>query len=268
VKPDAENQAITDLMWLGLDWDERVPNQLSDMRPYEDALHHLRAAGLVYECRCTRKEIRLAQSAPHLEDHEMRYPGTCRPTEPKAPAGGDFSDDSATACRVRAPDRPISFVDRVHGEQTFDVDAQVGDFVVANKAGVPAYQLAVVVDDARQGVTDVVRGDDLLTSAARQLWLYRLLGLSPEPTYWHLPLILGYDGHRLAKRHGDTRLAYYRDKGVAVERIIGLLACWSGLADAPREMDARTFLQRFDPDRLPTRQTTMTREIETWLTTS
>jgi glutamyl-tRNA synthetase len=173
--------------------------------------------------------------------------------------------DESPAYRVTAPPHPISFTDEFAGPQTFDIDREVGDFVVATKAGLPAYQLAVVVDDARQGVTGIVRGDDLLSSAARQLWLYELLGLTPLPHYYHLPLVLGPDGRRLAKRHGDTRLATYRERGVTAERIIGLLAAWSGAAAAPRPMSAREFAASFSIDRLPHPPVTFTPGDHAWL---
>lgn len=172
---------------------------------------------------------------------------------------------AACAWRVIAPPRPISFTDAFAGRQSFDVDREVGDFVVATKAGLPAYQLAVVVDDARQGVTDVVRGDDLLSSAARQLWLYEMLGLTHPPRYWHVPLVLGPDGRRLAKRHGDTRLATYRERGVPVERIIGLIASRSGVDSKCRAMPATEFARSFSIDRLPRLPVTFTPEDYAWL---
>ena len=163
------------------------------------------------------------------------------------------------------PEGEVAFDDRFHGRQSVDVHEQVGDFIVASKAGLPAYQLAVVVDDARQGVTQVVRGDDLLRSTGRQLLLYRLLGLTPEPTYTHLPLVLGPDGRRLAKRHGDTRLDTYRKRGVRPQRIIGLLAWWCGITKHPTEMDAAAFAQAFDLGTLGQDPVTFTEENEAWL---
>ncbi|MCA9297128.1 MAG: hypothetical protein KC983_11440, partial [Phycisphaerales bacterium] len=136
------------------------------------------------------------------------------------------------------------------------------------KRGTPAYQLAVVVDDIRQHVTDVVRGDDLLPSAARQTLLYRALGHTP-PNWWHLPLVYGTDGLRLAKRHGDTRLTTYRAQGVRPERVIGLIARWSGIdtgpADETHNMTADEFAEAFDLDRLPRTRVTFTEEDDAWL---
>jgi glutamyl-tRNA synthetase len=261
VKSDAAQQAIDILTWLGIDWDEGPHYQLHDLSAYEQALAKLDAAGLTYRCVCTRKDIVSAQSAPHADEHELRYPGTCRDrTATDLPYGVD------TAVRVRVPDADVMVDDQVMGMQLINVQRTTGDFVVASKAGLPAYQLAVVVDDARQGVTDIVRGDDLLSSAARQIWLYRMLGITPLPTYWHLPLVLGEDGHRLAKRHGDTRVAMYREAGTTPERMIAMLARWSGV-DAGDAMSAAQFAKAFDVSRLPREPAVFTQEDDRWLRT-
>lgn len=277
VKSDASEQAIDVLRWLGLDWDGEPIYQSADLSPYREALEVLSGKGLIYPCQCTRKEIQQAQSAPHEDDHELRYPGTCRPEISSRfqvsgfkLEGGDAAPalleaDDTTAWRVCIPNEPVTFHDVLHGEQTVNVQQQVGDFVVAAKRGLPAYQLAVVVDDARQGVTEIVRGDDLLRSAARQIWLYRMLDLEPLPRYIHLPLVLGADGKRLAKRHGDTRLLHYRNQGVPAERVIGLLAWWSGVTARREATSTQVFAERFTLDRLPHEPVTFTPEDEAWL---
>jgi glutamyl-tRNA synthetase len=170
---------------------------------------------------------------------------------------------------LRVPDEELAFDDQFCGRHCVNVQRQVGDFIVIAKAGLPAYQLAVVVDDARQSVTDIVRGDDLLRSTGRQLWLYRLLGLTPLPSYWHVPLVLGPDGKRLAKRHGDTRVAWYRDHGVMPERIVGLMAYWYDLVDSPVPMNSQEFLKLFSQaqvTRIPTEPITFTAKDHSWLT--
>ena len=281
VKPGADVQAIDDLRWLGLDWDHpdsRILHQLEDLSPYSHALESLKSRGQAYPCVCTRREIELAASAPNAGDHEVRYPGTCRPgragkvqaiadaTQPMTPALTQAPTTSQAAWRLRVPDGPVGFVDQFAGPQSIDVQSTVGDFVIHTKAGLPAYQLAVVVDDHRQGVTDIVRGDDLIPSAARQIWLYRLLGLDASiPRYCHLPLVIGPDGRRLAKRHGDTRLSWYREHSVTAERVIGLIASWSGVVEAPRPMTIQEFADRFRIDRLPHTPASFTQDAHAWL---
>lgn len=255
VKANADQQAVDDLRWLGMDWDVQYPHQTSNLVPYKDALDKLAKNGRTYFCTCTRSEIVSAQSAPHGDEHELRYPGSCR--DLNRPDG---------AVRVCVPDKDVSFTDELLGPKCMNVQQQVGDFVICTKQHLPSYQLAVVVDDARQGVTDVVRGDDLLRSAARQKVLYQMLDIAPLlPRYWHLPLVVGEDGRRLAKRHGDTRVAMYREAGVRAQRVIGLLAYWSGLQATREEMAASEFAAALSINTLPRGQTVFTQEDHQWL---
>jgi glutamyl-tRNA synthetase len=247
VRPGLEERILAELRWLGLDWDEGPdvggpagPYRQSERLPgYASALDRLREAGLVYPCFCSRAEIAAAAQAPHgPADEGPRYPGTCAGLAP-----GEVARRAASrrpAWRFRAPAQLVAFDDGVHGAQAVDVAAQVGDFVVARADGIPAYQLAVVVDDAAMGVTDVVRGDDLLASTGRQLLLYRALGL-PEPRFAHVPLVVGEDAQRLAKRHGAVSLGELRDRGADAAAVVGLLAELTGLAAgdarcAPRDL--------------------------------
>lgn len=265
IKPGADQQAIETLRWLGLDWDEGPYYQSHDLQPYFDALRHLAEQGLIYPCRCTRAEIEAASlSAPHAGDHELRYPGSCRPAQ-LAPADAGLLGQADLAWRIRVPDEPVVYSDRRAGQQRHDVQQEVGDFLVATKLGLPSYQLAVVVDDARQGITQVVRGDDLLSSTPRQLLLYQALGLHSVPQYTHLPLVVGADGRRLAKRHGDTRIDHYRQLGVSAERIIALLARWSGI-EAGERLTAADFQRHFRWDRLPADRVVFTTADDRWLT--
>jgi glutamyl-tRNA synthetase len=187
-------------------------------------------------------------------------------------------DDEATNWRFAVePGNPTRFEDQIAGAQSHDIEATTGDFLVWTKRGQPSYQLAVVVDDARQGVTRIVRGDDLLPSAARQLVLWRSLADDLEwgafPEQWHLPLVRGADGRRLAKRHGDTRLDRYRDAGVPAERVIGLVASWSevtglsGKTGSREPMSAAEFFAGFDPDRMSRSDVVFTEADDRWLTT-
>lgn len=206
---------IDDLRWLGFDWDGDVVVQSERRASYGRVFQRL--VDQLYPCRCTRGDIAAAQSAPHEGDQEPRYPGTCRL----------FSGPGA-AWRLKVDPGVVEFDDLFQGRQRIDVAGTVGDFVVAKNPEQPAYQLAVVADDLAQGVTEVVRGDDLIPSTARQILVHRALGEKP-PLYGHVPLVVGGDGKRLAKRFGDAQIATLRAKGVSPERIIGVLADWSGL---------------------------------------
>ncbi|AKJ00917.1 glutamyl-tRNA synthetase [Archangium gephyra] len=247
-KPQFLDDLYRDLEWLGLDWDETplVQSQRDDV--YREALEKLERTGRVYPCFCTRAEIARAASAPHgLSDEGPRYPGTCAPLTPEA--GAERARTRVPALRFRAAPGEWCFEDGLHGRTCQDVATLVGDFVVRRNDGVASYQLAVVVDDAASHITDVLRGDDLLTSTPRQLQIHEALGLTP-PRFWHVPLVLGEDGKRLAKREGAFAVAELRERGIAVERVLGLLAAWSGLGDgAP--VTLQELVRRFRPELLP-----------------
>lgn len=264
IKPGADEEAIDILRWLGLDWDEGPYYQRHNLTPYQAALQQLAAQGDIYPCRCTRREIEAAAlSAPHADEHELRYPGTCRPAE-VTPLDYNQFQGAAVAWRFRAPSGMTTFVDQFVGTHAHDVQATSGDFLVATKEGLPSYQLAVVVDDARQDIDRIVRGDDLLASTHRQLMLRDRLGRTLLPEYYHVPLVVGPDGRRLAKRHGDTRIASYRAAGVKPERILGLLAKWCGLELGPRG-SAHDFVAAVQLDRIPKQPIVMTPADDAWL---
>ena len=271
VKPGAAESLAATLNWLGMDWDPPAAGpaanplvQSRDLEPYRRAMRSLAASALVYPSDLSRTQIEAAAAAPQEGSHDIAFPAHLRPT--LEPTGFDAGAESSN-WRFATPTGPVEFADGFAGAQRFDVSAIVGDFVVWTKRGQPAYQLAVVVDDHRQGVTDVVRGDDLLDSAARQLLLFRALGLSPEPAYTHLPLVRGPDGRRLAKRHGDTRVDHYRACGVPAEAVVGLIAAWSlGPGAGPRRpMSAAEFSARFDLNTMPRGPVTFTAEDDAWL---
>jgi glutamyl-tRNA synthetase len=223
----SEGRIAEDLGWLGLDWDEAPVHQSERTALYEQALSTLAARGLVYPCECSRTEIARVANAPHPGE-ESRYPGTCRDRDPGR------AMKRAPALRVRVPDETLVYQDGVAGPVAQNLALEVGDFVLRRGDGVFAYQLAVVVDDLDTGVTDVVRGADLVTSTLRQVWLAGVLGGTP-PRYAHVPLVVGADGARLEKRSATTTVRGLRASGVAPERIIGRLAHGLGLAatDAP-----------------------------------
>lgn len=264
IKPGSIEETIDVLKWLGFDWDEGPFFQLKDLSPYDMALDTLARQGEIYPCKCTRSEIEAASlSAPHTSDKELRYPGTCRPAEP-TPQNPDLLEEQGTSWRLRVPPGPIPFTDAFSGEQNFDVDQTVGDFLVRTKTKLASYQLAVVVDDARQGINQVVRGDDLLASTPRQILLYERLELGPVPNYTHVPMVIGEDGRRLAKRHGDSRLVHYRDEGVSPDRVIGLLAEWCGMGDR-REMSIGEFRDEFKIKKMPKEPIVFHAEDDDWL---
>ena len=251
IKRGADQLAIEDLRWLGLDWDEGPVYQSARRERYRAAIDQLSRVERAYPCVCTRREVDLAASAPHAEDGAAIYPGTCR-DQFKSIGDARSSRGREPALRFDTRGQRITFDDGFSGHHEFDVERDLGDFVIAKADGTPAYQLAVVVDDAEMGVTDVVRGDDLLDSTPRQILLYRALGLADRiPRYFHLPLVIGPDGRRLAKRHGDTRLATYRGAGASAGRVLAMLARWSGTPDVDDDVTARQLIDRFDLLRVP-----------------
>jgi glutamyl-tRNA synthetase len=245
VRPGLEEAQLADLRAIGLDWDGPVVRQSERLEMYEEAISRLGADGLLYPCYCTRAEVRAAASAPHGISAADRYPGTCRELTAAERAERE-ADGRRPALRVRAEGERIAFEDRLLGRFEDEVD----DFVVRRNDGAPAYQLAVVVDDAAQGVGEVVRGADLVDSTPRQLLLYRLLGLT-APSYAHVPLVLGPDGKRLAKRHGAVTLADRAGQGESPHNALAWMARSLGLADEGERPSAAGLIPRFDPDRLP-----------------
>jgi glutamyl-tRNA synthetase len=246
VVPGAEARILSDLAWLGLDWDEgpevggaHAPYRQSERsQHYHAAVDTLLASGRAFYCWCSRADVARAATAPHGPgDDGPRYAGTCR-----ARAAG--TPGRAPSVRLRVEPEVIDFVDGVHGPVRQDVAATVGDFVIRRADGVPAYQLAVVVDDAAMGISDVVRGDDLLASTARQLLLYRALDLL-APRFAHVPLVLGPDGTRLCKRHGAIGVRALRERGVAATRVVGMLAATAGLCPADSEVTPAELVRTF-----------------------
>ena len=246
VVPGAAQAILDDLRWLGLDWDEG-PDVGGPLGPYTQrerldrygaAIERLEAAGVLFRCTCTRKELAGSRSAPHAE--EPIYPGTCR--------HGPSHPERTPALRFRL-DAPPTFVDALRGPSGPGLGA--GDFVVRRADGLYTYQLAVSVDDLQMEITEVVRADDLLDSTPRQIALLRALGADP-PAYLHVPLVLGADGERLGKRHGSLAISELRARGVCAERIVALLARSLGLcAENVTEIDARALVSRFELARLP-----------------
>ncbi len=246
--PSAASAQLADLARLGLVPDGSVVVQSERFDLYRAAIGELAAAGLVYECFCTRREIREAAAAPHGDAlPDGAYPGTCR-TLNERDRRRHLDAGRRPALRMRTNGERIEFDDLVAGR----CGAAVDDVVLQRNDGVPAYNLAVVVDDAAQGVTDVVRGDDLLTSTPRQIHLQRALRL-PTPRYAHVPLVLGPDGRRLAKRHGAVTLADLAAHGIDAAAVLALLGASLGCCEPDDRPAVEGLLDRFDVTRIPRR---------------
>lgn len=236
-----------DLLWLGLVWDEGGVDGKGSHGPYlqsrrhhiyEDALDILKATGLCYSCTCTRADI-LATQAPHESDGRVVYKGTCRP----AVLPSQYQEKPKSAVRIAVPDEEIIFTDRIKGTQTVNLARHCGDFIVRRGDGAWAYQLAVVVDDALMGVTEVMRGDDLLLSAAQQIYLYRLLGYNP-PEFAHVPLVCNDAGIRLSKRDKSLSMEYLRAR-YTPEEILGMAAHRASLIPSPQAISLKELIEVF-----------------------
>ena len=222
--------------------------QSARMGLYADALNRLDRAGHIYPCYCTRKELRTLAGAPHVGDAGAAYPRTCRNLPPEHRA--ELEAAGRRPCiRLRCPSQNYAFEDAVFGPFSMTLEACGGDFALRRSDGVIAYQLAVVVDDGLMGITQVVRGEDLLVSTPRQLALFDLLGY-PRPAYMHLPLLCDPEGERLAKRHASLTLASLRDAGVSPAAVAGYLGWKAGLIGALAPAHPRNLLPAFDPGRL------------------
>ncbi|MFK7759565.1 MAG: glutamate--tRNA ligase family protein [Phycisphaerales bacterium] len=260
VKPGVIDQTIKTLEWLGVDWEGEPQIQSSQLASHMEAMQRLARLGHVYPCELSRSQIQLATNAPNEGDHEIRFSPKLRPVEIP-----ERFTEAGTNWRFMVHDQDVEFIDGFLGDQRLNPSQSIGDFVVWTQRQSPSYQLAVVVDDYTQAITHIVRGDDLLDSTARQLLLMDALGYKRTPEFVHLPLVRGSDGRRLAKRHGDTRIDHYIQLGVSTERIIGLLAYWSGIQTTRNEMSAQHFLEGFSLDTLPTTDIVFTPEDDLWL---
>ena len=241
-----------DLLWLGLTWDKEQTPQSLRSQAYEEAFESLRVRGLIYPCYCSRTELHAA-SAPHAADGRVIYAGTCRSLTPAQRA----EKTKAPAWRLMVPDQVWGVKDGLQGWYEENLSKDCGDFIVRRADGVYAYQLAVVVDDAAGGVTEVVRGMDLLPSTPRQLYLYALLGLRP-PEFFHVPLLLSPDGRRLSKRDRDLDLGVLRQQKKP-EEILGLLGYWAGILEKPEPASAQELAKIFTWQAVRTEPVVVTR---------
>ena len=240
----ADLDIVRDLDWLGLDWDNELTSdyyQSNRFGLYREALRSLEERDLLYPCYCSRKELRRLLSAPHSAGNH--YPGYCRDLTSAQRAERAAQKDPALRFRVHS-NSTVEFDDLVAGRVRADVNLETGDFIVARSDGLPAYQLAVVLDDIAMGVTHVLRGDDLLDSTPRQILLYNAFE-AVSPVYAHVPLILNPEGVRLAKRHGSVSIAEIRDTGQSAENVVGWLAWSCGLRPTPAPLKATELIEDF-----------------------
>lgn len=256
-KPGAAAQAVKDLRWLGFDWDEEYV-QSERKAVYREALEALRATGLVYPCVCSRRDVESAQSAPHAGE-QLYYPGTCRGRFRTWQEAVEFkhrvteTQRDKPCWRFRVPENTVvSFDDAFAGRYEQNVSETLGDFPLARDEFGAGYTLACTVDDLLMGVTEVVRGDDLLPATPAQVLLAQALRLGDSALgYCHVPLVVGKDGKRLAKRHGDTRIASYREQGKTPEEILGFLAASCGWAAKGEAVSLADLVPRFDLTTIP-----------------
>lgn len=252
-RPAYAAQAERDLKLLGLTWDEGGSAggeryfQSRRTEAYEALLERLRETGGVYPCFCSRAELHAA-SAPHASDGDYLYSGKCRNLTREQIA--EFCRRKNPALRLRVPRETVAFTDLHYGLLRQDLDTECGDFILRRSDGVFSYQLAVVADDAAMGVTQVVRGRDLLSSTPRQILLYRLLGF-PVPQFAHTPLLLAEDGRRLSKRDRDDSLTALLERGLRPEDVVGRLAFLAGLLDRPEPARAQDLIPLFDWSKVP-----------------
>ncbi len=252
---DYADKLEADLRFLGLDWDEGGSQggpcgpyyQSGRTALYEEALELLQDMGLLYPCFCSRSQLHAAE-APHAADGDVIYDGRCRRLSPEEAAA--LAKSRRPSIRLRVPEEVVRFADGHYGVQEQNLAGECGDFILRRADGVFAYQLAVAVDDAAMGVTQVVRGRDLLSSTPRQLYLLRLLG-ARTPAYCHTPLLLAPDGRRLSKRDADLGLDALRERGMTAADIVGRLACAAGLLERPEPATPRELLSGFAWEKVP-----------------
>lgn len=257
------DQIEEDLQWFGIDWDDGGSAggeswyQSNRTAIYDKYFEVLRDKGLLYPCFCSRAELHTAQ-APHRSDGTYIYAGTCRNLTPEQIA--EKSKRRPPAWRVRVPDRVVSFTDGCQGVYTENLAQDCGDFIIRRSDGVYGYQLAVVVDDGEMGVTEVVRGSDLLNSTPRQMYLYEQLGFS-VPEFYHMPLLTAPDGRRLSKRDGDLDLGVLRERFGRPEPIVGMLAKAAGLRPTAQPVALHELIADFSWDKIPKQDIALPEEI-------
>ena len=256
MSPAATEQTFSDLLWLGLDWDEGPSFQSRRTEIYDEYFRALEERGAVYPCFCSRKDVRLA-AAPHEEDRAALYPGTCRDLSSEQAA--EKMKTRAPAWRLRLEDTEVSFSDMLRGDFSCAILREYGDFPIRRADGVYCYQFTAALDDALMGITEVVRSRDLISSSPWQVYIQRLFGFEP-PRFLHIPLLLDEDGKRMAKRDFSLSLRQIRQH-YAPEEVVGRLGYLAGLQASPAPKTAAELLALFDPEKLPREDIVMPREL-------
>lgn len=256
--PSHIEAVLLDLKWLGISWDGTP--QIESRRSWQASkeAEHLLSNGNAYPCTCTRKMLRKSSQgsfnestgAPHLGDTEARYPGHCRGKFEDIETA-ELEEQRSAGLRLIVPDEEVSFVDKIYGRQNFNIQKTVGDFIILRRNKAPAYQLAVVIADHLDSITEVVRGRDLLESTARQMLVARALGIK-SPNYAHLPLVCDFRGQRLAKRSASLSLAQLRNSGVSAETLVGWVAKALRQRNSAQPLPAAALIEGFDVSRIPT----------------
>ncbi len=253
-RQEFSRQIEDDLLWLGLEWDEGGmdhPEYCQSNRGeiYDSYIERLAGQGLIYPCYCSRADL-LAASAPHQSDGRIIYPGTCRELWlERDDIFASINLDKKPAWRIMVPDEEVTVIDRHYGPVSVNLAKECGDFIVRRADGIAAYQLAVVIDDALMGVTEVVRGNDLLLSSPQQAWMHELLGFTP-PSFAHIPLLCAADGRRLCKRDKDMDMGEIR-KTMTPEQVTGLLAYYAGLQPTREPQKIKDLIPSFDWNKVP-----------------
>ena len=254
-RPGSAEEIVHDLKWLGLDWDEgpdvsgqHAPYTQSErFELYQTAIEYLIKQNKLFTCTCSRKDITQAASAPHEPNRRLIYPGTCRPAESSIIS---TSSKQQTSLRFICPEKHIEFNDVILGKKNYTLHQEVGDFVIKRADGLYSYHLAVVLDDALMGVSDIVRGSDLIDSTAQQILLYQAFGF-PIPKHWHIPLVMDETtGKRLAKRDGALSISHYREQGIDAPTLIGMLAASLNLVEKDSRLSARELLSELTIEQL------------------
>lgn len=266
-KPEFVAGLVEDFSWLGLDWDEGAGKQgafgpytqSESTGIYEQVVEALQKDGLVYPCYCTRKELRSLASAPHKGDYGSAYPEICLNLSDVERREFE-SQGRRSSMRLHCDKDAIRFFDVLHGDCCMSWKDCGGDFPIRRSDGVFAYQLAVVVDDIRQGITQIVRGEDILHCTPRQVYLYELLGCTP-PEYIHLPLVIDHEGERLAKRHGHFELRKMREQGISAEAVLGYIAYLGGLQPTCSCIDVHGLLNEFSIDKINTHPLKLEKDV-------